>query len=121
MTPSILFLAGLAATLSTSFVIVGYLRKPLHNILVELCGTGERAVFWVAFSNVTLTLVPLLFAMQYTPELRRETSAVLEIATQLKWALAGFLSAVVVLGWVLGTFIRRQPAVGTTHGSKAVL
>ncbi|MGA7967400.1 MAG: hypothetical protein WCC32_19135 [Terriglobales bacterium] len=121
MTPSILFLAGLAATLVTSLAIVAYLRGPLHSILVELCGTGERAAFWVAFSNVTIALVPLIFAMQYTPELKGGSTPVLEVAAQLKWALAGLLSAVVILGWVLSRFIRRQPTVNTMQSSKVAV
>ena len=118
MTPSVLFLLGLAATLVASLAIVAYLRGPLHSILVELCGTRERAAFWVAFSNVTLALLPLIFAMQYTPELKGGTP-VLEVAAQLKWALAGLLSAVVVLGWTLSRFIRRQPARSTFQPNHA--
>lgn len=108
MTTSVLFLVGLGLTLITTSAIVAYLRSPLHNILVELCGTRERAAFWVTFSNVTMTLVPLIFAMQYTPDLKAGSSAVLELAAQLKWALAGLLFAVLILGWVLRGFIRRQ-------------
>jgi hypothetical protein len=115
MTPSVLFLMGLAAALAVSLAIVAYLRVPLHSILVELCGTRERAAFWVAFSNVTLALLPLIFAMAYTPELKGGNPAVLEVAAQLKWALAGLLSAVVVLGWVLNRFIRWQPARSTVQ------
>lgn len=111
MTASILFLVGLSLTVITALTIVAYLRTPLHSILVELCGTRERAEFWVAFSNVTITLVPLIFAMQYTPELKAGTTAVLELAAQLKWALAGLLTAVLILGWVLSKFVRRQPVV----------
>jgi hypothetical protein len=108
MTASVLSLVGLGLTLIATFAIVAYLRSPLHNILVELCGTRERAAFWVSFSNVTITLVPLIFAMQYTPDLKAGSSAVLELAAQLKWALAGLLFAVLVLGWVLRGFTRRQ-------------
>jgi len=115
MIASILFLVGLSLTLVTAFAVVAYLRVPLHNILVELCGTRERAQFWVTFSSVTITLVPVIFAMQYTPELTTGSTAVLELARQLKWALAGLLTAVVILGWVLSGFIRRQPLVGKTQ------
>ena len=119
MTPSVLFLMGLAATLVTSLAIVAYLRVPLHSILVELCGTGERAAFWVAFSNVTLALLPLIFAMAYAPELKGRNPAVLEVAAQLRWALAGLLGAVVVLGWVLSRFIRRQSTGSTIQPNHA--
>ncbi len=113
MTSSILFLIGLATTLVTSLAIVTYLRAPLHTILVELCGTRERAAFWVAFCNVTIALVPVIFAMQYTPELRAGTSPVFEVAAQLKWAFAGLLCTVVVIGWVLSRFIPRQAVAST--------
>jgi hypothetical protein len=116
MTASLLFLVGIGLTLITVFAIVAYLRSPLHSILVELCGTGERAAFWVAFSNVTIILVPLIFAMQYTPCLGRGSSAILELAAQLKWALAGMLFAVLILGWVLSGYIRRQN--GSVEASK---
>src|ERR1035441_874767 len=91
MTASLLFLVGLGLTLVTTFAIVAYLRSSLHSILVELCGTRERAAFWVSFSNVTITLVPLIFAMHYTPDLKGGSAAVLELAGQLKWALVGLL------------------------------
>lgn len=68
---------------------------------------------------MTLALLPLIFAMEYTPELKGGAPAVLEVAAQLKWALAGLLSAVVVLGWVLGRFIRRQPAGNTVQTNHA--
>ncbi len=110
MTPSMLFLLGLLLTLVTAFVIVIYLRRPLHGMLIELCGTKERAEFWVSFSSITVTLVPLIFAMQYTPGLKPGTTPILELAAQLKWALAGLLAAVLILGWVISSFIKRQTA-----------
>lgn len=110
MTPTMLFLLGMMLTLVTAFAIVTYMRRPLHRILVELCGTQERAEFWVSFSNITLTLIPLIFAMQYTPELKAGTTVALELAAQLKWALVGLLAAVLILGWVISSFIKRQAA-----------
>lgn len=118
MTDSLLFLIGLGLTVVTAFAIVAYLRYPLHGILVELCGTRERAAFWVSFSNVTIILVPLIFAMQYTTCLKGST-AVLELASQIKWALAGLLFAVLILGWVLSRFIRRQSAPVPTKQAPA--
>ena len=114
MTPSILFLTGLAVSLVTSLAIVLYLKVALHRILVELCGTSERAAFWAAFTNISIVLVPLIFALQYTPQLKEGQSAVLEIAAQLKWALAGLLATVVMVGWILSRFMRQwPPAIAT--------
>jgi hypothetical protein len=110
MSSSGLFAIGLVIAMAFSAAAVVYLRRPLLTILVDLCGSRERAGFWVAFSNVTLLLVPLLFAMQYTPALTSGETVLLEIATQLKWALFGLLAAVCVLGCVIGRFVRRPPA-----------
>lgn len=119
MTASTLFLLGLGMTLVTTFAIVAYLRTSLHNILVELCGTRERAAFWVSFSNVTISLVPLIFAMQYTPDFKAGSAAVFELAGQLKWALVGLLVAVLILGWVLRGFIRREDGPSKTNQASA--
>lgn len=104
-----LFLIGLFATLLLGTSAVAYLRRPLMTILIELCGSRERATFWVAFSNVAVLLVPLLFAMQYTPATTAGAPALLEVAAQLKWALAGLLGAICVLAYVIGRFIRHRP------------
>ena len=107
MSVSILFAVGLLITEVVSLIVVLYLKAPLHKVLVELCGNGERAAFWTAFSSVTLTLAPPILAMQHTPEMGGKTAVVLEIAAQLKWGLLGLFLAVVILGWVLSRFIPR--------------
>jgi hypothetical protein len=48
--------------------IVRYVQKHLRTLLIEMCGPTERANFWVAFSNVMLVLIPLIFALDYKPE-----------------------------------------------------
>jgi len=112
MSSSSLFLAGVGLTLIVCLAFVAYLKAPLHRILLELCGTRERADFWAAFANASFVLVPLIFAMQVVPDPRPQTSAVLELAAQLKWALIGLLLAVAVVSWVLGRFIVRHRVAG---------
>ena len=64
-----IFLIGVGTTVAVSVLAVGYLKSSLTKILIDLCGTQERATFWTAFSNVTLILVPLIFALHYRPEI----------------------------------------------------
>lgn len=111
MSVTAVFTLGLLITASIALVVVIYLRRPLHKILIDLCGNVERAAFWTAFSMVALTLSPLILAMTYTPEVRAGSPLVLEFAAQLKWGLVGLLLAIVILGWVLSRFIPRSPAV----------
>jgi hypothetical protein len=105
MSAATVFLIGLAITLASALVVVMYLRRPLKTILVDLCGTVERAEFWLAFSNVTLTLVPLIFALNYRPE---NQPLIFAISSQLERALVGLAGSVVVLGLVLSRFISRR-------------
>src|SRR5262249_11287005 len=108
MNETALFLSGIAVTLTVSLAVVVYLSRPLYTILVDLCATAERARFWTAFSNTTLCLVPLIFAMHYRPS--KDTFLVFELGTQVKWALVGLVASVVLLGIVISRFIPRGTA-----------
>ena len=110
MTGSAMFASGLAITLGSSLVVVFYLQRSLHRLLIELCGNPNRAQFWTAFSAVTVGLVPLIFALGYRPD--EQMPAVLEIAGQLKWAFIGMALSVLCLGWTVSRFIPRAPRNG---------
>jgi cytochrome c biogenesis protein CcdA len=121
------YLASVAATLAFSIVVVAYLHRSLSTTLVDLCGIVERANFWTAFSNVTLVLVPLIFALHHgdSGEGQRTQSLIAstyQFADQLAQSLAGLMISVLVLGFVLSRFISRNrvepdPKVATTSAS----
>jgi hypothetical protein len=102
-----LFLCGLGATVLASLLVVFYLHSHLRVILIDLCGTAERARFWTAFTNLAFLLVPSIFALNYDPEFGPR-SPVLQIAAQFKAALIGLVVTVMVVGIVLGSFISRS-------------
>jgi hypothetical protein len=106
MNPSIVFVAGLAITLVSAFLVVLYLHSRLDPILVDLCGTLERARFWTSFSNVTLILVPMIRALGYRPGECLLPASVMQLADQLEQALIGLVGTVLALGFVLTIFIR---------------
>ena len=111
MSASNLFLAGMGITLLISLTTVTYLMSPLRKILTDLCGTRERADFWLAFSNVALMLTPLIFAASCTPD--PSGNLVIEVATQLKWSFIGLLTALMITGWVISRFIPRRPGTSS--------
>ena len=119
MTDAAIFLTGVGAATAGSAAVVAYLRGHLESILTDLCGTVERARFWAVFSNVTLILVPLIFAMDYRPEARHGAGVVFEMGTQLKYVLIGLVLTVLVLGIVIGSFIPRSRPAGATFQGKA--
>ena len=117
MNSSWLFLSGVVLTAAISILVVVYLQRPLLRILIDLCGTEDRAKFWLAFSNVTVCLTPLLFALHHRPE-DSAASSVFQLADQLEGALLGLVISVFVLGFVLGRFIPRRS--GGTQTQQAV-
>jgi len=108
MSPTSAFLLDVALTAFLSLGIVAYIKKHLRILLIELCGTTERASFWLAFSNVALILVPLIFALDYKPEFGPNETVIFEMATQLKYALIGFVITLGLLALILFRFIPRD-------------
>ena len=102
------FLADVGITAILFIGIVAYVQRHLRALLIELCGTKERASFWLAFSNVALVLVPMIFALDYTPDPGPDKSMIFEMATQIKCALIGFVITLGGLALVLYRFIPRD-------------
>lgn len=103
-----IFIMGLVVTTILALVAIGYLHSHLKAILTDLCGTKERAEFWTSFSNVTLFLTPLIFALHFQPGSGSVTMLVYDLSDQVAAALLGFVAAVIVLGFVVGRFIARE-------------
>jgi hypothetical protein len=92
-------------TLLAALAVVRYLNSPLRRQLQELCGNAERADFWVAFSNVTVVLTPVIFAMSVEPS--SSDPPLLAVISQLRWGFMGLVVSVLMLGWILSRFIPR--------------
>lgn len=104
MNTIISFLIQLTFTLIVVSLIVGYLRPHLRKALIDLCGTEERAQFWTAFSNILLIGMPMIFALNYRPEVKNLEDLFFEIAGKLSGNLGGLLLAVVCIGIVVSFF-----------------
>jgi hypothetical protein len=98
-----IFLTGIGLTLVSALLVVAYLKPHLQRILVDLCGTEERARFWTVFSNVTLILIPMIAAMSCRPN--NDVSPFFQLSTQLQWGLIGLIGSVVVMGLLISRFI----------------
>src|SRR5437867_2666716 len=103
MNENVNFLTGIGTALVVSFTVVAYLRPHVRAILVDLCGTRERAGFWTAFSNVTLVLTPLICSLIVPPG--GGGPVLMEISKQLLWAFIGLLAAVTLMGFAISLFI----------------
>jgi hypothetical protein len=96
-------------TLLLAFWIVGYLRPYLRQILLDLCGTEERAQFWTAFSNILLLGMPLIFALSYRPETRNLEDLFFEVAGKVSGNLGGLLVALIGIGFIVSFFALVAP------------
>ena len=65
------FLIEVLATLVLCALTFLYLRPFLIKVLVDLCGSEERAQFWTVFSSILLIGLPLLNGLMYHPEARK--------------------------------------------------
>lgn len=101
------FFAGITITAALVSASLIYLHPNLRTILSELCGTAERAKFWVAFSNITLFLTPLIFALYAQPRNGSPSQLIYEASGQIASALIGLVAAVAILGVVISRFIAR--------------
>lgn len=110
------FLIQIVLTLIIVSLIVGYIRPFLKKVLVDLCGTEDRAQFWTAFSNILLIGLPLLFAMRYRPEAANIEDLFFNLAGRLSGNLGGLLLALVCIGIIVSFFALaapKQPKVET--------
>lgn len=106
------FLMEATLTLAISVLVVRYLRPYLHKILMDLCGTEDRAQFWAAFSNILLIGLPMIMALNYQPRARNPEELFFEVAGKLSGNLGGFLFALVGVGLIVTFFAlvaRQQP------------
>ena len=113
MKETVLFLSGVGLTTAVSVLVLRHLRPHLQAILEDLCQTRERAAFWTSFSMVMVGLAPVIFAMDHEPS-HPAVPPVVEVARQLKWALAGLAGSVLLLGLIISRFIPRSSRAADT-------
>ena len=83
---------------------VVYLSRSLYRILVDLCGTEDRAKFWINFASIVLIGIPLTFGMGFNPRETLADQVFFEAAAQVRSNLWGFLMALLGLGAVISFF-----------------
>jgi hypothetical protein len=103
------FLIEAALTLLLSGLVVRYLRPSLRTVLLDLCGTQDRAQFWTAFSNILLIGLPMIIALNYQPEARNTEELFFEVAGKLSGNLGGFLLALIGIGLIVSFFALVAP------------
>ena len=103
-----IYLTGLSITALICFLIVIYFKPHLKKMMLELNGEKERpANFWVAYATIILMLVPLIFAIWIVPR-DNDESVFFQISKQLKWALVGLVTSLVIIGIIIISFVPKD-------------
>ena len=104
-----IYLTQLLITTLTLFLLVAYLRPHLKRVLVDLCGSEQRAQFWTVFSNMVLITVPIIFGMGFHPKALDAQNIFFEIANQIKLNMLGFVMVLLGAGFVVVIFAMTAP------------
>jgi hypothetical protein len=67
MSPLVALILSIVLVLAATVAIARFLRRPLHALLVELCGNEARAGFWSVYWSATLLLAALLGLLVAVP------------------------------------------------------
>lgn len=118
MHQSTAFLIGTGITALASLMAVVYLKPGFEKILSELCGSRERAVFWVASGNLVIVLSPLFFAMNFQPGDGQCGTIFFDIARQVKWGIFGLIGTVSVIGLTVKSYIPKPLTANAPHDVK---
>jgi SNF family Na+-dependent transporter len=108
-----IYLLQIAITAAISVMMVAYFRPHLRRVLVDLCGTQERAQFWVVFSSIVLVGVPLIFGMGYNPLESDPGRLFFDTARQVRTNLLGLLLALLGVGFTVSFFALVAPRPAT--------
>lgn len=101
-----LYLTGIAASLALGAAVAGFIRKPLGRILVDLCGTEDRAGFWTRITLLSYLLVSAALALGYRPD--AFIADYYYLGGHLGRTLLGLLLTTGFLAMTISGFIRRQ-------------
>lgn len=109
MSSILFFLLEVTLTLVICMLVFRYLRPFLNRILVDLCGSEERAQFWTVFANIILVGLPLLISLTYQPNANRAEELFFEITRRLSGNMMGFLFALMCIGFIVSFFALVAP------------
>lgn len=107
----IAFLISLGLSLVISFLLTYAIRRPLYDVLLEVCGTGKRATFWQVFTNTLLYMAPLL-AVTLFVGVGSSSDRVLDVdylRQTIGSIIGGLLITLLVAGWQIKSLIPTSP------------
>lgn len=105
MNTLIIFGTEVGLSVIISLCIIFYLGKLLRTILVELCGTADRAGFWMGFTKLMFLFLPLMIVLLFSNSTDTEY-IIPQIRNILSRVLIGELITLCIVGYVIWKSIR---------------
>jgi hypothetical protein len=105
------FLLEIVITIAISALTFRYLKYFLNRVLIDLCGTEDRAQFWTVFSGIVLIGLPLLFGLLHQPQAQEAEGLFFEITRHISSNLIAFMFALVGIGLIVSFFALVAPRV----------
>lgn len=121
-----MFFTSIGVSILFGVLISLYLRKPLHSLLVDICGTTDRAKFWLHITILCYLLVSAVIGLNYQPNFGQvsltgdtdygmlalgESQVIFGLGRHLGRTLLGLLLTTGVMAFTISIFIRRQRPV----------
>ncbi len=101
-----LFTLGIGLSCLFGIGAAVYIRKPLHILLVDLCGTEDRARFWTQITLLSYVLMTALMSLSYQPD--EILAPYYYLGGHLGRTLTGLLLITGFMTLTVSRFIRRQ-------------
>ena len=117
MSPLTTLCLQLLIPLLTGPVLAIYLKGAMYRILIDLCGTAERADFWWRISSVLLIGLPLILVLAFGHEITLDDfAAQVEAGRIIRQSFAltvfGILIAVAYLARQIRKFVPQPCQAG---------
>lgn len=105
MSPLTQLLAASILSVSLSLAVLRLLSRPLSQVLARICPDEAAAAFWLSYTQVMLTIAPLLATLA-VDGFASTANPLAAIRLTLMAALVGLLIGLYAVGRRLGQFVR---------------
>lgn len=108
MGPLSLFLIEVGIAVLSSTLVVAFLTRPLRRLLIDACGSVERANFWVAYSDAMIFIAPLVATVVFGKSSDLYEPTVRFYKAALGSALFGIFVALATIGLQVARLLPRR-------------
>lgn len=117
MNPLVQLLAASLISVSLSLAVLRLLSQPLARVLARICPDEAAAAFWLSYTQVMLTIAPLLATLAVDGFVGTDRPlAALRLTVMA--ALVGLLIGLHGVGRRLGRFVRLPEAEPAAAGAR---